>query len=574
MPSVATQLLANSPLQVIAPALDRWFLRQLSRAYSPVRHAQHDFFSQLLASLNIHYECAAADLGRIPRTGPSIIVANHPMGLPDGVILGALLESIRPDIRFLANSLLLGVPQLRNYVIPVDPFGGPGATQFNRAGLRQAIEWLQSGGLLVVFPAGEVAAMRLPGRIEEPAWNQNIVRLIQRMNVPAVPVYIHGGNSPAFHAAGLVNPLLRTMMLPSELLNKSGQRIRVSAGTAVSPARLARLGDVRAATDYLRARTHMLGARGRSVQSSRRRQYATAAEQAHATIGAEIAALPPAQRLLTHNEYTVCYASAEQIPAALLEIGRLREITFRSAGEGTGRERDLDRFDRHYDHLILWNKEKLEIAGAYRIAKTGEVKDLYTSTLFRLRPDFYQRIHPALELGRSFVRPEYQKGYLPLLLLWKGLGHYVAAFPQYRVLFGPVSISNDYSSSSRELMVDFLTEHHSDRGMSDCVRPRKKFHVRRNFSSLLSDLDDLSAVISDLEEDRKGIPILLQHYLQLGGRILEFSVDRRFSNVLDGLILVDLTRAKRAQLDRYMGKERAAAFLAHHRASSPNPAVP
>jgi putative hemolysin len=147
---------------------------------------------------------------------------------------------------------------------------------------------------------------------------------------------------------------------------------------------------------------------------------------------------------------------------------------------------------------------------------------------------------------------------------WKGLGHYVAAFPQYRVLFGPVSISNDYSSSSRELIVDFLTEHHSDREMSGCVPPRKKFHVRRNFSSLLSDLDDLSAVIADLEEDRKGIPILLQHYLQLGGRILEFSFDRRCSNVLDGLILVDLTRAKRTQLDRYMGKERAAAFLSHH----------
>ncbi|HVW07426.1 MAG TPA: GNAT family N-acyltransferase [Bryobacteraceae bacterium] len=355
------------------------------------------------------------------------------------------------------------------------------------------------------------------------------------------------------------------MMLPSELLNKSGQRIRVSAGTAISPARLARLGDVRAATDYLRARTHMLGARsGRSARPSQPREDAIAAEQSRPIIGREIAALPPVQRLLTHNEYTVCYAAAVQIPAALLEIGRLREITFRTVGEGTGRERDLDRFDRHYDHLILWNNEKQEIAGACRIAKTGEGKDLYTSTLFKLRPDFYQRIHPALGLGRSFVRPQYQKGYLPLLLLWKGLGHYVAAFPQYRVLFGPVSITNDYSSSSRQLMVDFLTEHHSDPGMSECVRPRKKFHVRRNFSSLLSDLDDLSAVISDLEDDRKGIPILLQHYLQLGGRILEFSVDPRFSNALDGLILVDLTRAKRTRLNRYMGKERAADFLAHH----------
>ncbi|HVV46258.1 MAG TPA: GNAT family N-acyltransferase [Bryobacteraceae bacterium] len=554
--------------RLLAGTLDRWSSDQLARAYAPVRHTQRDFFPHLLASLNIRYECASADLTRIPAKGAAIIVANHPMGLADGAILGALLESVRADVRFLANSLLMGVPQLRNYVIPVDPFGGSAASRFNRAGLRRAMEWLQSGGLLVVFPAGEVASMRLPGRIEEPEWNHNVVRLIRRMNVPAVPVYIHGGNSPVFHAAGLINPLLRTRMLPSELLNKSGQRFRISVGTAVSPTHLARLPDVRAATDYLRARTHMLGMRGRaaSTRPAFLRRAAIAPEQLAHSIDAEIHSLPAAQILLTHNEYAVCYASAAEIPAALLEIGRLREITFRKVGEGSGRARDLDRFDRHYDHLILWNRGKKEIAGAYRIAKTDVVKHLYTSTLFKLRGDFYQRIDPALELGRSFVRPEYQKGYLPLLLLWKGLGHYVAAFPQYRILFGPVSISNDYCSSSRELMVGFLTERHGDRNMSGCVRPRKKFHVRRNFSSLLSDLDDLSAVIADLEEDRKGIPILLQHYLQLGGRILEFSVDRRFSNVLDGLIFVDLTRAKRTQLDRYMGRENAAKFLALHRA--------
>ncbi len=549
---------------LLASTLDRWFSDQISRAYAPVRYTQRDFFPNLLTSLNIRYECSPAGLARIPAKGPAIIVANHPMGLADGAILGALLESIRPDIRFLANSLLMRVPQLRNYVIPVDPFGGPAATRFNRAGLRRSIEWLQSGGLLIVFPAGEVASMRLPGRIEEPEWNQNVVRLIQRMNAPTVPVYIHGGNSPVFHAAGLLSPMLRTMMLPSELLNKSGQRIRVSVGSAIAPGRLARLKDLRAATDYLRARTHMLGKRERSSARSRFRPQPIAAEQPAETVAVEIGALPAAQILLTHNEYAVCYASAAQIPAALLEIGRLRELTFRSAGEGAGRSRDLDRFDRHYDHLILWNREKREIAGAYRIAKTDVVGQLYTSTLFKLRRDFYQRIQPALELGRSFVRSEYQKGYLPLLLLWKGLGHYVAAFPQYKILFGPVSISNGYCSSSRELMVEFLTERHGDSDMSDCVRPRKKFHVRRNFSSLLSDLDDLSAVIAELEEDRKGVPILLRHYLQLGGRILEFSVDRRFSNVLDGLIVVDLTRAKRAQLDRYMGKENAAKYLARH----------
>jgi putative hemolysin len=584
-----SQWLAGTPLQAFAPALDKLFTDNLERVYAPIRNVHDDFFIRLLQSLNIRYECSAADLKQIPAKGPVIIVANHPMGLLDGVIMGALLESVRPDIRFMANSLLLAVLQLRKYVIPVDPFGGSGANRFNRQGLRQSIEWLRGGGLLCVFPAGEVAAMRWPGGVSEPAWNENTVRLIQRLNVPAVPVFIHGGNSTAFHAAGLLNARLRTVMLPGELLNKAGARIRISVGSRISPDRLAKITDLRAATDYLRARTYMLGTRDKTplaafpIPGLRPAAAPLAAEQSTNDVTHEIGALPVAQTLLTHNEYTVCFASAPQIPKALLEIGRLREATFRQVGEGTGQSRDLDRFDQHYDHLLLWNREKQELVGAYRIAKTDVVigskgtRGLYTSTLFRLRRDFYQRVQPGLELGRSFVRPEYQKGYLPLLLLWKGLGHYVAAFPQYKILFGPVSISKDYCASSRELMVTFLRSRHGDGTLKGCVRPRKRFTAfraalggrpalcnPRNFSSLLWDLDELSSVVADLEADHKGIPVLLQQYLQLGGKILEFSLDRKFSNVLDGLMVVDLSHAKRRQLDRYMGKENAARFLAFH----------
>jgi putative hemolysin len=595
------ELLAGTPLQPFAPTLLRWFGEDLERIYSPVRDARTGFFVRLLASLNIRYECSAADLKQIPAKGPVVIVANHPMGLADGVIMGALLESVRPDIRFMANSLLMAVPQLRNCVIPVDPFGGNAANRFNRQGLRKSIEWLRGGGLLVMFPAGEVAAMRLGGGVSEPEWNENAVRLIQRMNVPAVPVFIHGGNSAAFHAAGLLNPRLRTMMLPAELLNKAGRRIRVSVGGLVSPERLAKTENLREATDYLRARTYMLGTRekplpwafnasplSRALSASPLSRLGPvptpiAAEQNADEVAAEIAALPAAQVLLSHNEYSVCFASAQQIPIGLLEIGRLREIVFRQAGEGTGKSRDLDGFDVHYEHLLIWNRDKREIVGAYRMAKTDVVTDrmgtsgLYTSTLFHLRRDFYERVRPGLELGRSFVRSEYQKGYLPLLLLWKGLGHYVAAYPKYKTLFGPVSISKDYCSSSRDLMVTFLRNRHGDQKMGAAVRPRRRFRGRkstgcdpRNFSSLLADVDELSAVVADLEPDHKGVPVLLQQYLQLGGRILEFSVDRKFANVLDGLIVVDLTDASRRSLNRYMGAENAARFLALHGADSTN----
>ena len=291
----------------------------------------------------------------------------------------------------------------------------------------------------------------------------------------------------------------------------------------------------------------------------------------------EIDFLPPEQLLITSGEYSVCVAASLQIPSVLQEIGRLREVTFRNAGEGTGKAHDLDRHDDHYEHLFLWNQQKREIVGAYRIGRTDQIlpqrgiRALYTSSLFHLEPQFYSAIEPALELGRSFVRPEYQKHYLPLLMLWKGLGHFVAAAPRYRILLGPVSISNNYSPESRALIVSFLKMRHRNQQLSGYVRPRHKFRIPNlpechpsNFSCLLENLDELSEVIADLESDHKGLPILLQHYLNLGGQMLEFSVDAKFSNVLDALVVVDLAQSNRRQLERYMGRDKAKEYLEYH----------
>ncbi len=574
--------------------LEKWLTEDLDRIYGLLQGADHEFFYGVLAELGIRYQCGPEDLARIPAKGPVIVVSNHPFGLADPLILGALLASVRKDFRFLANSFLDAFPHLGRYMIPVNPFGGANAVRENRKSLRRSIEWLDAGGLLAVFPAGEVASMRLPDLgIRDPEWTQNVVRLMLRTGAPAIPVFFHGTNSPVFHVAGLMHPVLRTLLLPRELFNKTGTEIQVSIGKPIPSDRLAGIPDLREATEYLRARTYLLEGRARLRPSQPRfakpdmwrKAAALPAAKDASVMAREIESLPPERHLMNAGEYLVSVAAADEIPTALLEIGRLRELTFRRAGEGTGRAIDLDSFDRHYEHLTIWNREKREIAGAYRLARTDEILQrmgaggLYTSTLFHLHPNFYEAVSPALELGRSFVRPEYQKGYLPLLLLWKGLGHYVAANPRYRILFGPVSISKDYTPSSRALMAGFLKSRPGGQDLAAYIKPRKEFRVRglpgcdpRTFGSLVSNLEDLTDLVGDLEADHKGIPILLQQYLNLGGQILEFSVDRKFSNVLDGLILVDLVKANQSKLEKYMGKDRARNFLAHHSALTPKSA--
>jgi hypothetical protein len=287
----------------------------------------------------------------------------------------------------------------------------------------------------------------------------------------------------------------------------------------------------------------------------------------------EVAALPPSCRLCDNSDFAVYVAPALAIPRLLQEIGRCREIAFRTAGEGTGEAADLDRFDRYYQHLFLWCKSESRLAGAYRLAVTTDVlprfgsAGLYTGTLFRFHPQFFTRLGPAVELGRSFVMPDFQKNYASLLLLWKGITRVVHRRPDAPVLFGAVSISNQYRPASRSLMVNYLAARASH-DLANYVRPRKRFQhpamkdpAIRRFASLAADIEDISLSIAEIEDDGKGVPVLLRQYLRTGGRLLGFNLDPSFSDVLDALIVADLRTAPLALLERCMGRAEAKAFL-------------
>jgi len=274
------------------------------------------------------------------------------------------------------------------------------------------------------------------------------------------------------------------------------------------------------------------------------------------------------QALVSHGTFTVYYAQPLQIPNVLKEIGRLREQTFRQVGEGTGKAMDIDKFDAHYTHLFMWNNEKCEIIGAYRIAPTDVIlrshgkEGLYVTSLFKFKDDLIHELNPALELGRSFIRVEYQRKHASLSLIWRGIGEYLVRNPHYHYLFGPVSITQEYSSISKDLMVQFLTKKKSHPELSKFVKaknPPRSRQFRKLLNYLapdsLGDISDISAIISEIESDSKGVPILLKHYLKLNGVMLSFNRDPQFNNVIDGLILVDLNRTDETILKRYMGED-------------------
>ena len=535
-------------------------LDEIERIYDAL-HVMGDrpIAERLLKYLSVRCAVADGDLRHIPRSGAAIVTANHPFGILEGAVLATVLGRVRPDVRFLANGIISAIPELSDLVISVDPMSGRTAARGNSGGLRRALEHLRAGGVLVVFPSGEVSNWRWRDRaVCDPDWNPAVARIARIAEAPVVPVYIGGSNSPMFQAAGLAHPRLRTALLARELLNKRGQTVDVRIGTPVTPEKLAAIPTAREQVDYLRCRTYFLGRRERRQAGAVKTMPIAGPIGANVLVG-EIEALTPLDR---SGDLEVYLAAATEIPNTLIEIARLREVTFRAAGEGTGKLLDLDRFDRHYLHLFVWHSRRHEIVGAYRLAPTDSARrhGLHTETLFQYREDFLDRLGPAVELGRSFVRAEYQKAFAPLLLLWKGIGAFLRRNPRYTILFGPVSISNQYAAASRELMVGFLEKYAMLRGWTEMVRGRRPFRRALPAASLPTsgmDVEDLGAILGDIEEKPAGVPVLLRQYLRLGGKLLGFNVDRKFANALDGLILVDLTKTEPKLLERYLGKKGA-----------------
>jgi putative hemolysin len=410
-------------------------------------------------------------------------------------------------------------------------------------------------------------------------------RMVRRTGAAAVPIFFNGRNSAVFQIAGLVHPKLRTALLARQVMNKRDGAIDVRIGSVIPARKLKGIEGDEALTAYLRQRTYVLRHRGAGEVAA----AATATPRIMrpvvpigdvAAMAKEIDSLPPEQRLVEADDNLVTVARAEQIPLLMREIGRLREITFRAAGEGSGKSLDLDQFDSHYLHLTVWNRAKREIVGSYRLGRSDQilaergVAGLYTYELFDYRREMLERMGPALEVGRSFVRAEYQRSFTPLLLLWKGIGRFLVDHSWYRYLFGPVSISGAYQSVSMRLMVQFLQVHHGSALAAAHVAARTPFVAGplrgwndRDVSSLARDEDELSDVVADLEVDQKGVPVLIRQYLKLGAKFLSFNVDHSFGDCVDGLILVDLPNADRKMTERYLGREGLPKYLEYHRAA-------
>lgn len=515
------------------------------------------FVERAIELLQLRYSVAHTDRENIPVEGRVVIVANHPLGALDALALIHLVGSVRRDVKVLANDLLMQFTQLAPLLLPLPVFGG-GAVQ---GGARAAYRALEGDEALIMFPAGEVSRMRAAG-VRDAAWSPGFVRLALKTGAPVVPVHIAAQNSPVFYGVSMLARPLSSLLLPREMFGAARARIELQVGENVPAAALTQsTQQPQRIAQQMRTHVYRLPRRRPTV-------FPTSTAIAHPEPALAVRrALREAERLgETRDGKQIVLLDAHAGCPALREIGRLRELAFRRVGEGTGARRDLDRYDLHYRHIVLWDEQALTIAGAYRLGEAGPILrergrgELYSASLFDYAPEADEFLEGAVELGRSFVQPAYW-GSRSLDYLWQGIGAYLRRRPA-RHLFGPVSLSAALPLAAREWIVHYHRHHFGD--PQRLAVARNPFVVSPQVEVAAAaawcgrtQAQALAHLRARLEAMGAQLPVLYKQYADLcepdGVRFLAFGVDPAFGGCVDGLVRLDLTRLRAAKRSRYLG---------------------
>ena len=528
--------------------------QQFSRDYPHLNGL--DFVEQVLDYFSFACDVSDTDLENIPSHGPVVLVANHPIGTLDGMALLRVIAKVRPDVKIVANQLLSSVTPLHSLLIPVDNLGA----RTSRQQIETMRQHLEQGGAMIIFPAGEVSRLR-PQGVRDGRWNAGFLRLAARQHAPIVPMYIRGRNSPLFYFTSMLYKPLATLLLIREMFEHRCGRIRLRIGARIPYSSWAeRKLPLEQLARQFRQHIYRL-AKGKPGLFKSEAPIALAEERALLKRAIEeceeLGATPDGKQIYL-------YRRTQQLHTPILrELGRLREIAFRAVGEGSGLRRDLDKYDDDYYHLLLWDPKELEIVGAYRFIPTAEqiackgTSGLYTHTLFDYGQEIEHVLAQGLELGRSFIQPAYW-GRRSLDYLWQGIGAFLARHPEYRYLFGPVSISAGLPLAARDLLIAFYRLYFP----ATCQVARSRHPYPASLPQHLQQFSgkdyqaDLTRLKGLLDNLGCAIPTLYKQYSELcepgGVEFLDFGTDPAFADCIDGLVLVDLSRLKSQKRQRYI----------------------
>ncbi len=588
---------------------------RIHRQSVELMNSDTNFWQAATKVMGINVDIKASDIGKIPSKGATIFVANHPFGGVEAIALASVISQVRNDFMFIANQTLNLIPEVAPYLfaVDIDESKGVSAKAQNRIQIQKGIQHLQSGGVLILFPSGEISTANPPWKkAYDRKWSSTAAKIAKASQARVVPVYFGGKNSFAFQVVSIFlikNPknfvtrsirqislFLRAMLMVHEIVRQQNQTLNMRVDSPIPYDKFSHIESNQALSEYFRLRTYLLGGDPQLVHSRLdilKRNPIKRTITSNKISSRKLAPIGPAipkpllqteiENLVSHHpesliletkQFSVYLTKKHLTPNIITEIGRLREITFREEGEGSGLSYDIDDFDSTYEHIFVWSRSDLEITGAYRLGTVRQLlaneglRGIYTHSLFQYDQKFLDEIGESMELGRSFVVAKFQKS-RTLSLLLTGIAKVLLKRPHIKTLFGPASISAEYSKIASFVMIEFLMRQHgAPEKVKAMVTPPFPFKINTDLneaslSHLIKgahDLNGLNSVIESVENGGKSVPTLVTYYSKIGARYVAFNVDPEFSSI-DGLIVSNLSEFPAHSLKKMIGERDAEQFM-------------
>lgn len=533
---------------------------QINEFIQKNRHlGSFEFIDEALEHLNFNFSVSDKDVQNIPSSGRVVIIANHPLGSLDALALIKLVSNVRKDIKVIANDFLEVITPIKNILININNF----QPRQKKESIAKVYAALDAEEALIIFPSGEVSRAT-PTGIKDKQWHKGFLKFAKKGNAPILPIFIGGKNSKTFYSVSALNKKLSALLLAHEMFKQKNKSIQMIVGELIPYENIMPKGIQK---DKL-------------VKLYKKHLYALKKNESYFITQKPIA--PPQDRRDIKKELKssqllgetkdgkkiYLYSSDDNNSIIINEIGRLRELSFRKVGEGINKKRDIDKYDRYYKHIILWDDEDLEIVGAYRIAECADiikergVDALYTTTLFDYNENFLPYLSDAIELGRSFVQPKYW-GSRALDYLWYGIGAYLKNNPHIRYMYGPVSLSESYSKVAKDMILYFYDTNFKD--TQNLVSAKTPYNFQTD-KTLLHNLqkefqapeykENFKRLKKALGSINTNVPTLYKQYADLcekgGIKFCAYNIDYDFSNCIDSFIVVDISKIKESQRKRYI----------------------
>lgn len=494
----------------------------------------------------------------IPKHGRVVLIANHPIGALDALALLNVVINVRSDIKIISNPILASIAPLRLFSLPYQKGTAQTHQQF-----KDICQHLNDEGILIIFPASDVSAFST-FRIKDSDWKSDFLSIAEQSNASILPVHIKPNKSFLFYNLAIFSKPLSTLLLFKELLqallNNSNKRtnstVGIKIGELIDPLAHEDLSlPIKTKVKLFQKQVYRIG---RNKPSLFRTLTPIAPPEDRNDLKKEVEACEPLGETRDNKKIFLYHNKTDS--SLMREIGRLREEAFRLIGEGTGNQRDIDAYDKHYMHIVLWDEDDLEVVGAYRLCATENQANLYTSTLFNYNQDTAQIIKSGLELGRSFIQPRYW-GSRSLEYLWYGIAAFLRRNTQYRYLFGAVSISNTFSRPAKDLIVSYYQRYYADNnGLT--LSSKRPYTIdnctQQKMSQLFHDQsakEAFAVLKAQLRHLGYSVPALYKQYADLtnegGTRFLGFNIDPDFNDCVDGLVVVDIKKMSSQKRKRY-----------------------